>query len=381
MAPGWGYRIMRGMGRVRFLIVAAVAATMSLAALPSAAGAANPVWLCKPGIDDNPCEVGLKTTRLSPTGQQIGIDRVKAARRPKVDCFYVYPTVSDQPGPQANLDIGPVLRSIALYQPARFSTVCRVFAPVYRQLTLNGIGGSATAEMAEIAYQDVLNAWRNYLRKHNKGRGVVLIGHSQGTFNLIELAAEEIDPKKRKARKKLVSALLLGGNVTVAEGQDAGGDFRRIRACRSRKQLGCVVAFSTFNGPVPANAVFGRTSEPGREVLCTNPAALGGGSAPLDTIQPSEPFAPGTIAGAIAALGLPTPSVSTPWIEYPGAFSGQCSSADDANVLQIAGAPGAPQLNPVPPSFGLHLVDGNIALGDLTSLVRRQAKTFVKKRG
>lgn len=252
---------------------------------------------------------------------------------------------------------------------------------MYRQLTLNGIGGSATAEMAEIAYQDVLNAWRNYLRKHNKGRGVVLIGHSQGTFNLIELAAEEIDPKKRKARKKLVSALLLGGNVTVAEGQDAGGDFRRIRACRSRKQLGCVVAFSTFNGPVPANAVFGRTSEPGREVLCTNPAALGGGSAPLDTIQPSEPFAPGTIAGAIAALGLPTPSVSTPWIEYPGAFSGQCSSADDANVLQIAGAPGAPQLNPVPPSFGLHLVDGNIALGDLTSLVRRQAKTFVKKRG
>jgi hypothetical protein len=122
---------------------------------------------------------------------------------------------------------------------------------------------------------------------------VVLIGHSQGTFNLIELAAEEIDPKKRKARKKLVSALLLGGNVTVADGQDAGGDFRRIRACRSRKQLGCVVAFSTFNGPVPANAVFGRTSEPGREVLCTNPAALGGGSAPLDTIQPSEPFAAG----------------------------------------------------------------------------------------
>lgn len=71
------------------------------------------MWLCKPGIDDNPCEVGLKTTRLSPTGQQIGIDRVKAARRPKVDCFYVYPTVSDQPGPQANLDIDPVLRSIA----------------------------------------------------------------------------------------------------------------------------------------------------------------------------------------------------------------------------------------------------------------------------
>jgi Protein of unknown function (DUF3089) len=208
---------------------------------------------------------------------------------------------------------------------------------------------------------------------------VVLIGHSQGTFNLTQLAAEEIDPR-RKARRKLVSALLLGGNVTVSEGEDAGGDFEHIEACRSRKQLGCVVAFSTFDGPVPAGAAFGRTNEPGKRVLCTNPAALGGGSAPLDTLRPSEPFAPGTIAAAIAALGLPTSAVSTPWIEYEGAYNGACSSADDADVLQITGVGGAPDLNAVPPSFGLHLVDANIALGDLADLVRKQAKKYVKKR-
>jgi pimeloyl-ACP methyl ester carboxylesterase len=371
---------------VRRFTLAALGAACVLALLPGVAGAkSKPVWLCKPGLQDNPCETSLKTTQLSPTGQPLGIDKVKAAKHPKVDCFYVYPTVSDQPGPQANLEIDPVLRSIALYEAARFSRDCRVFAPVYRQITLAGFGlsggsGGATPEMIELAYSDVLNAWRTYLKKYNDGRGVVLIGHSQGTFNLERLAQEEIDPK-RKARKKLVSAMLLGGNVTVAEGRDTGGDFQHIRACRSNKQLGCVVAFSTFGGPVPADAAFGRTSEPGLEVLCTNPAALGGGSAPLDTIQPSEPFAPGTIAAAIGALGLPTPAVATPWIEYPGAYSGECSSADDANVLQITGAPGAPQLNAVPPSFGLHLVDGNIALGNLTDLVRKQAKTFVKKRG
>ena len=365
----------------RYVLLASLAAAGFLLALPSGVGAAKPVWLCKPGLKENPCESGLKTTRFSPSGEKLGVKKVKVAKRRRVDCFYVYPTVSDQPGPQANLDIDPVLRSIALYQAARYSRDCRVFAPVYRQLTLSGIMGSATPEMREIAYGDVLNAWRNYLRKHNKGRGVVLIGHSQGTFNLTRLTAEEIDPK-RKLRKKLVSALLLGGNVTVAQGRDVGGDFKRIEACRSKKQLGCVVAFSTFNEPVPDNAIFGRTSEPGRQVLCTNPARLRGGSAKLSTINPTEPFAEGTIALAISLVSDPLPEAATPWIEFKGAYSGECSNAGGASVLQITGAPGALELNPVPTAqWGLHLTDANIALGNLADLVRKQARRFVKKRG
>jgi hypothetical protein len=374
---------MRAAGKLILISLVLVGAL----ALPSTAGAApKPVWLCKPGIEDNPCEPSLRTTLLSPTGQQLGIEKVKAARRPKVDCFYVYPTVSDQPSPQANLEIDPVLRSIALYQAARYSQRCRVFAPVYRQITLAGLGlageGGATPEMFETAYADVRNAWKNYLKKHNDGRGVVLISHSQGTFHVRRLVEEEIDPR-RKVRKKLVSAILLGGDVTVREGDDVGGDFQHVEACRSRRQLGCVVAFSTWdaNQPVPPDAAFGRASEPGLEVLCTNPAALRGGPGQLTTIYPSEPFAPGTIATAIAASAPPPPQVSTPWLSYEGAYVGECSAADDADVLKIAGVGGAPELNPVPPSFGLHLVDGNIALGNLVDLVGKQAKTFAKKRG
>jgi Protein of unknown function (DUF3089) len=366
------------MGRVRWVILAALGACAVVVAVPSTASAKT-VWLCKPGLEDNPCKVPLDTTFLTPSGVKTGAEGKAGHLRRKVDCFYVYPTVSDQPGPQANLEIDPVLRSIALYQAARYSERCRVFAPVYRQLTLTGIPGGATSEMREIAYQDVLDAWNTYLEKYNRGRGVTLIGHSQGAFVLTRLVQEEIDPR-RKARKRLVSAFLLGGNVTVADGQDTGGSFERIKACRSRRQLGCVVAFSTFGGPVPDDAVFGRTVA-GQDVLCNNPAALRGGSAPLDTIQPSEPFAPGTIAAAIHAAGLSIPPVSTRWIEYRDAFWGECSSAEDANVLQITGAPGAPELNPVPPSFGLHLVDGNIALGDLVDLLGKQASTYVKKRG
>jgi hypothetical protein len=170
--------------------------------------------------------------------------------------------------------------------------------------------------------------------------------------------------------------------VTVRAGEDIGGDFQHIRACRSAKQLHCVVAFSTFNEPVPPDAVFGRTTEPGLEILCTNPAALDGGPAPLKSVVPSDPFAPGTTIGIGTTLvGFPQPQVSTPWIEADGAYSGECSSADNANVLQLTDAPGAPHMTPIPESFGMHLVDGNIAMGSLTDLVRRQAKVYAKKQG
>jgi len=361
----------------RLLLVALLTAAPSLSSL---AGAAETVWLCNPAAADNPCQPSLDTTLVSPAGKVRGVRRVHRPRYPKVDCFYVYPTVSDQPTGNANLEIDPVQRSVALYQAARYSEVCRVFAPMYRQVTVRALLGVAPGADSELAYADVRDAWRAYLQNENGGRGVVLIGHSQGTFVLRRLIAEEIDPDAA-ARAKLVSAILLGGNVTVAAGSDVGGDFQNVAACRSRRQLGCAVAFSTFNAPVPQNALFGRAGS-GRQVLCTNPASLRGGPVKVRSILPTAPFAPGSLIGASTlAVGFTVPAVSTPWIEIDGAYEAECSSADDANVLHLSPAPGAPLLNPVPDaSWGLHIVDANIALGDLTRLVRSQASAFVRKR-
>jgi hypothetical protein len=376
-------------------VVIGLALALALVCLlvPSALAAKKPkkvkdttTWLCKPGIPNNPCEPGFDTTLMSPSGQIVGTQSVKPDKKRKFDCFYVYPTVSDDKSVNSDLSIDPEELSIALYQAARYSLHCRVFAPMYRQLTLQSIGSTSIPPEARlIAYNDVLAAWQTYLRKYNQGRGVVLIGHSQGSFVLRELVHHEIDPKK-KVRRKLISAILLGGNVTVPEGGTVGGDFNHLPACRRAKQFGCVIAFSTFNAPVPPDARFGRPSNlvpdlPAiGDVLCTNPAALGGGSATLTTVFPTAPFAPGTTIGlATGLVGQPTPTgATTPWFQAQ-AYTGACDSSNDADVLQIAPIDGAPTLHPVPDAtWGLHLVDANIALGNLTDDTAVEAKAWLK---
>ncbi len=356
-----------------------LAAVLACALVPSSASAAT-TWLCHPDRTDV-CNGNLGTSEFTPSGSRTSDRSVPVDQR--MDCFYVYPTVSDQKTTIANKRIDPELRSIALYQAARYAETCRVFAPVYRQRTIQGIqpgvaqGGERRGVVNPQGYADVRDAWREYLRKDNKGRGVVLIGHSQGTFVLRQLIAKEIDRSKR-ARARIVSALLLGGNVLVRKGSDRGGDFQNMPACRARRQIGCVVAFSVYDEPPPADALFARTTETNREILCTNPASLGGGSGLLTTITPSAPFAPGTsIAAGISLLGFPQLQSSRRWIEIDGAYRARCVRSGGATSLQVSAVGGAPDLKPSPtPGWGLHLVDANLALGDLVDLVKIQGRAW-----
>jgi hypothetical protein len=376
------------LNRPALLVLSLVAAAVLLA-LPAGAHAAT-TWLCKPGANPNPCFGSLQTTVIDSSGQS-HVETPKNAKKPPIDCFYVYPTVSDDKTTNSDLSIDPEEIAIAQFQAARFSQRCRVFAPMYRQLTLQAIFGAAPPTAAvELAYSDVLAAWKEYLRKFNHGRGVVLIGHSQGSGMLEQLIRQKID-RSKKARSRLVSAILLGGNVTVKQGSNVGGVFKSVPGCRSARQTGCVIAFSTFNQTPPDNAVFGKPGavsdffgQSGRtdlKVLCTNPAALRGGSAPLETLAPTIPF-PGTLGVGVSILynGSP-PTAPTPWVTPQDHYTGQCVESNGANVLMISPIGAARTLTPVPDAtWGLHLADGNIALGNLVDDVRAETKAYLKQR-
>src|ERR1700748_979572 len=86
------------MGRARVVLAAMVAALAvgAFALVGAAPAGAKTVWLCFPGHKPDPCTPGLSTTNYSPKLKKLGVTHPKQVAKPKFDCFYVYPTVSDQ---------------------------------------------------------------------------------------------------------------------------------------------------------------------------------------------------------------------------------------------------------------------------------------------
>jgi hypothetical protein len=344
------------------------------------------VWLCRPGLADDPCTSDLATTVVAANGAT-HIVQAAAARNPPVDCFYVYPTISGQPTINANLEIDLRLTEVAIAQASPFSQVCKVYAPVYRQITLSALDHPARITLADalIAYRSVLGAFRDYLAHYNHGRGIVFIGHSQGATILIRLLKQEVDPKPA-LRDRLVSALLMGGNVTVQKGRTTGGDFAHIPTCTSRAETGCLVAYSSFTSEPPRNSEFGRTTSdsgvnllaprkplPNLRIVCVNPASPAGGEASLD------PSIPSLVLAFLSAQAAG--SITTPWVAYPGEYSARCESAGDASWLQIDRDPNRRDQRPPlarlqDAALGLHILDVNIALGNLVQLVRDETGSY-----
>jgi pimeloyl-ACP methyl ester carboxylesterase len=332
------------------------------------------------------------TATVAPETGPTRVESASDAVHPGIDCFYVYPTVSSQSGALANLHIDPTETAVAKSQASRFSQTCRVFAPMYPQLTLSAILKPADLTAANLltAYTGVARAWDDYLTHYNDGRGVVVIGHSQGAAMLIALLRRKVDDDPT-VRRHLVSAIILGGNVTVPIGKTVGGSFQHIPACTSTTETGCVTAYSSFDQQPPSDSLFGRpgsgvsglspgapSTSVGLQVLCVNPASPSGGSAPLIPYFPSAQTTQGLGSEASVA-----PVVSTPWVTEPDLYTGQCEYQEGASWLQVSAPISPGDTRPIVkqtigPTWGLHLVDVNIALGNLVSLVGDESRAYAE---
>jgi len=344
-------------------------------------------WLCRPDRAGDACAVDLTTTVIAADGKT-SVEKWSANADAPVDCFYVYPTVSSDTTPNSDMNAGPEELSVVHQQFARFGSMCRVYAPLYRQITLTTLrtmmSGKPAAMNPTLGYNDVLDAWNHYLKHDNKGRGIVLIGHSQGSSVLMQLMAQEIDGKP--IQKQLVSALLLGWNVAVPKGKDIGGSFKHIPVCQSATQIQCVLAYASFrsSSPPPANTLFGKVPGADMQAVCVNPAALEdralhsylNTSGRNGTGEPTKWIAGDT-------------SITTPFVSVPGLLSAQCvneagvsylsvtvnGNVSDPRTDEIAGdvvSNGEIQRN-----WGLHLIDANIAMGNLLGIVGQQSKAYV----
>jgi hypothetical protein len=375
----------------------ALACALVVPALAAGSASAETTWLCRPGLASNPCLNSEEATvRLD--GGATFVEHPQPADNPPIDCFYVYPTVSGQFAFNANEKVEPEETAIAESQASRFSQVCKVYAPMYPQLTLpalNGFLGKVPPESGAIAFSGVLNAFLEYLGRFNNGRGFELIGHSQGSTMLKELIRRVIEPNPA-LRNQLVGAVIPGSQVIVPEGSNVGGTFKTAPGCSAAGQTGCVVAYSSFLEEPAEKALFGRVRGAVPEVehpqvLCVNPTVLAQGpsAGPALSYYPTfnafggkfpEPHFLGPVVQA--------PKAPTPWVATPGQYSARCEARNGASWLQLT--PSDPNdtraetvlVNTIPPVegqqvWGQHLVDVNAMLGNLVADVAVQGGAYL----
>jgi len=347
----------------------------------SASAADSTTWICKPGQSDDLC-AGTIAGKANLAGD--AVDPPLTYARPDeapIDCFYLYPTQSEQPTPNSNLDKDPPIRRVVVQQARMFSTVCDVYAPMYNQVTSNGNQLLNTPEV-EVAYASAKAAFQSYLDNYNNGRPFVMLGHSQGSAHTGRLIDEMVD-KSASLRKRFVGAIAPGANIHVPIGKNIGGMYENVPACSEVGQFGCLTAFSTYKGDPGPAAAFSRLDfgywiypearpDPSKfEVICTNPAALDGGNGNLLPLVNFDYL-----------LDVPDTETATPWQSQPDFYKAECSRNAGAHWLNVStlDSPGENRtdlVSLVASGNNYHVPEVNLAEGNLLRITELQTESYV----
>ncbi len=177
-----------------------------------------------------------------------------------VDVFYIHPTTYfsragwNQPLDDEDANRGTEFTLRA--QASAFNDVGRIYAPQYRQMTLNGYLSASDGDRdkaLDLAYRDVRAAFDAFLAQWSHGRPFIIAAHSQGSGHGLRLISELMSDRGSDPalRKRLVAAYLIGAPVP----RDALAEtVPGVALCASPEQTGCAVFY---------NAVEAGAFEPG----------------------------------------------------------------------------------------------------------------------
>lgn len=183
-----------------------------------------------------------------------------------VDVFFLHPTTytsKQATGWNANINDTALNNktdnSTILLQASVFNEF-RIFAPRYRQVHIRSYFTNEPEAKAafEIAYQDIRNAFLQYLMNYNEGRPIIIASHSQGSTHAQLLLKEFFDTSVLK--EKLVAAYVIGMGIN-------GEQFQTLKMCTDSAQTGCLIGWRSYRAGYEPEFV---ENEKGRPMV-TNP--------------------------------------------------------------------------------------------------------------
>lgn len=338
-------------------------------------------WLCHPGKTDDACGIDLTATEIAADGST-SIIPYEAAAAPEIDCFYLYPTVSEDESDNSDMLAGPEELSTISNQFARYGAACRLYAPIYRQRTMSALRKGMTTGGQfgdpELRWADIEDSWNTYMRDHNDGRGVVLVGHSQGAGILYEMLDREI------IGKPLQEQIIAVHSIGTTRHADVGADsYKGMPLCTAGDQTGCIVTYVSFRetSPPPEAGRFGLVNVDAR-AICVNPATLSGDDGALDAYMPTKSM---IFGDSLTDYG---PDITTPYVKLPGLLTAACerTATHDWLSVTVNGNPDDPRIDDISgdvivggqilKDWGLHLIDMNIAMGNLVRLADTQGQAW-----
>ncbi len=321
-------------------------------------------WVCRPDLPSDTCRGDLSTTEITATGAHL-VQAHHPAQDSELDCFYIYPTVDLSLLPGNHVDFSDLskIRAAAAAQIARFSEVCNVYAPLYRQATIATYFSTKSDQhqFFEVAYSDIAAAFAVYRAQFAKHHRLVIIGHSQGSQMAARLLHDVIETDPALLARLLV-AMPIGFTVDVPDEQTTGGTFRSLAACTKPEQTGCLISYLSIADGDKPNKLTNNVPEH-HHAMCVNPA----------------------IASTLHESVFPTSGmkgITTPYVAVRDFYTAHCTlDPKGRNYLAIAevGVPGdqRPHLLDLAKSMGglgLHKYDLQSTQGDLIELIRTKLR-------
>ena len=166
----------------------------------------------------------------------------------KADVFFVVPTLfSDKRNTSWNSNIYDekfselLIESSIKYQATAWLNAGNLYSPNYRQAHFRVFDerfwSNGGEDAYNLAYQDIKKAFEVYLKNFNKGKPIIIAGHSQGAGHLKRLLQEVFDGKE--IENKLIAAYLIGTKITK-------DDFFSLKLMNKEDEIGGYVTWNTF---------------------------------------------------------------------------------------------------------------------------------------